>query len=164
MHVLVCLLLRSVLHNLCFYFISFYLFVLRPCGNPGEPSSFWFVVSVIEPSYWYVNSNMRMYCYCRCPCEPSRFFFKSLVISLRHFVNCLIFLVGIVVNPPALKSGTKKKKRAAHPNLHSARGEMTVSSAGCIVVRKGAPGKNGDRNIFTLGVEKITNDPPSKRE
>ena len=35
----------------------------------------------------------------------------------------------MLVNPPALERGTKQKKRAAHPNLHSARGEMTVSSA-----------------------------------
>ena len=47
----------------------------------------------------------------------------------------------IPVNPPALERGNKKKKRAAHPDLHSARGEMTISSAGCIVVRKGTPGK-----------------------
>ena len=45
------------------------------------------------------------------------------------FVNCMCFLVGILVNPPAPKIGTEKKKRVAHPNLHSAGGEMTVSSA-----------------------------------
>ena len=41
----------------------------------------------------------------------------------------MFFLVGVLVNPPALERGNKKKKRAAHPDLHSARGEMTVSSA-----------------------------------
>ena len=56
-------------------------------------------------------------------------FFTNLDISLRHFVNCMFCLVCILVNPPALERGNKKKKRAAHPDLHSARGEMTVNNA-----------------------------------
>ena len=56
-------------------------------------------------------------------------FFTNLDISLRHFVNCMFFLVGILVNHPALERGNKKKKRAAHPDLHSVRGEKTISSA-----------------------------------
>ena len=39
-------------------------------------------------------------------------FFTNLDISLRHFVNCMWFLVGVLVNPPALGRGNKKKKRA----------------------------------------------------
>ena len=41
----------------------------------------------------------------------------------------MFFLVGILVNPPAPKRGTEKIKRVVYPNLRSARGEITVSSA-----------------------------------
>ena len=56
-------------------------------------------------------------------------FFTNLDISLRHFVNCMFCHVGILVNPPALERGNKMKKRAAHPDLHSARGEIIVINA-----------------------------------
>ena len=83
---------------------------------------------LVELTYCFVNSNTCMY------------FLVGILVNLpfilRIFlclydivVNCMFFLVGILANPPLLKRGTEKKKRAAYPNLRSARGEMTVSSA-----------------------------------